>query len=457
MRYTSPQLSVMMRSPWPRKFRGPIGCLLPVGKKVDSGRVNEPLGNERARHPWHGILASSENIEHDRVVRESLVRLSELPSHRLRAAVQVRLMHRDDPSRAHDAASGLESGLDLGRVMRVIVVDAHAANDAVKFEPTLGAAKRGDCVERRLRIEPEPDENRESSGRVEGVVATGDSLGERSNPLPRYSSENSTPAPVATEWRLTSARGIHSKSHNVVVSECFRDAHRAGIVARDDDGFACLVRELDERGIERIVRSVVVEVVGIDIRDECDGRVVEQKRAVGLVGLDDEKVVASERRTQSERLDDAAVDETWVGPEREQRSDDHAGRRRLAVRAGDCDEALGTDEPREGLRSVQHRDAPLDRREILGVVGPQRSREDERIGVCEPRICRVVADRYSRAKLAKVARVVVLRPVGARHGVSSREEQSRDAAHAGPADSHEVNRPEVVGQRQGQVWLDHRE
>ena len=49
--------------------------------------------------------------------------------------------------------------------------------------------------------------------------------------------------------------------------------------------------EIDEGAHERLARTVEVEVLGVDVRDECDRGVVQQERAVGLVRLDDEEIV----------------------------------------------------------------------------------------------------------------------------------------------------------------------
>ena len=69
-----------------------------------------------------------------------------------------------------------------------------------------------------------------------------------------------------------------------------------GVVGRDDDELARPVGEVDEGLLEGLARAVVVEVVGVDVRDERDRGVVEQERAVGLVGLDDEQLAVAARR-----------------------------------------------------------------------------------------------------------------------------------------------------------------
>ena len=65
--------------------------------------------------------------------------------------------------------------------------------------------------------------------------------------------------------------------------------------------------------LEGVLGAVVIEVVGVDVRDERDRGVVEQEGAVGFVGLDDEQLALARCRAATPRLrDDAAVDEARV-------------------------------------------------------------------------------------------------------------------------------------------------
>ena len=230
------------------------------------------------------------------------------------------------------------------------------------------------------------------------------------------------------------------------------DVRRTGVVRRHHDELVRLLGEGHEGVLERLERAVVVEVIGVDVRDQGDRGVVEQERAVRLVGLDDEQLAASRLRALSERGDDAAVHEAGVFAEAEQTGDDHAGRRGLAVRAGDGDETLAADQPRQRLRPVQHRDALLERQLVLRVVLPQRAGDHERVGVADVR--RVVADRDGGAESAQrvdVRRVPHVRPG---HGVTGLQEQPRDAAHPRTADTDEVQCAQVVGDGGVEVGFD---
>ena len=90
---------------------------------------------------------------------------------------------------------------------------------------------------------------------------------------------------------------------------------RARIVARGHHELGRALGERHEGVLERLLRAVVIEVVGVDVGDQGDGGVVEQERAVGLVGLDDEELARSVRRAAAEARDHAAVHEARVGAE----------------------------------------------------------------------------------------------------------------------------------------------
>ena len=103
--------------------------------------IGEPVGDERPGDAGLRVFAGAVDVEHDGVVGEPLVARGELAGHHAGAAVEVRLVDGDDPSGADDRAGGGQRGGDLGRVVRVVVVDPHAAHGAVQFEPAPGAAE----------------------------------------------------------------------------------------------------------------------------------------------------------------------------------------------------------------------------------------------------------------------------------------------------------------------------
>lgn len=78
----------------------------------------------------------------------------------------------------------------------------------------------------------------------------------------------------------------------------------AGVVGAGDDRSAPgldAVAELDE-GFAHLLRgSVVIEVVGFDVREDADGRFVEEERSVGFVCFGDEDVSGAQMGVRARR------------------------------------------------------------------------------------------------------------------------------------------------------------
>ena len=321
----------------------------------------------------------------------------------------------------------------------------------MQLEAASGAGEARDAGEGCRGVEPEPDEHGERAGGVDGVVATGDAEGRPVRGALVVDRERHGTVGLDGVHADRGIRGL-AEADDPLVREACGDARGAGVVGGDDDEFARPVAEVDEGLLERVARAVVVEVVGVDVRDERDRGVVEQERPVRLVGLDDEELALTGCRADAELLDDAAVHEARVLAELEQAGDDHAGRRGLAVRAGDGHEALAGDEPGEGLRTVQHGQPAVEGELVLGVVLPQRAGHDDRVGVAN--VGGVVSDRDLGAEVAQGGDVRRVAHVGSGDAMPGAEEQARDAAHAGAADADEVHGAELGGDLGGEVGLD---
>ncbi len=74
--------------------------------------------------------------------------------------------------------------------------------------------------------------------------------------------------------------GILTEGQDALARERGGHAFGAGVVTRDHDELGRGAGELHERSVERLVRSVVVEVIGVDVGDEGHCGVVEQEGAV---------------------------------------------------------------------------------------------------------------------------------------------------------------------------------
>ena len=415
--------------------------------------VGERAADEGAGHARHRIFTRAVHVEHDGVIGGGFEHLGELAVHLLRARVGVRLLDRDDPPLADDAPGSGEGRRDLGGVMGVVVVDADAALHTVQFEPAHRAAEPLDGAQGRFELVAQGQQHRDRACGVDRVVRAGH--GEAPRDRDTGVGEGERDGAMGVDARDAHVcRGILTERHDTRVRERRRDALRAGVVGADDDRLARLVAEGDERVVERVARAPVVEVVGIDVRDERDRRVVEQERAVGLVGLDHEQVVRSGAARDTGIGDHSPADERRVGALGTEGRHDHAGRGGLAVRARNAHEATPADQPVQRLRAVDHVQAALFGEQELGVLGPDRPRVHHGVGVCR-QVGRVVTDVHVGAAGGEGAQGGTVGTVGPRHPDASVEEHPGEPRHARAADADEVRGGDVVGDREGQVGSNH--
>ena len=122
--------------------------------------------------------------------------------------------------------------------------------------------------------------------------------------------------------------------------------------------------------------------------------------------------------------------------------------------AGYSDKRFFSDNPGEGLRSVERGNSPSKGSKILRVVGPESRREDDCINV--PDVAGVLPNGHRDAQFTKGRRVVVLATVRAGHHVTGLEKHPSDTAHSRTADPDEVNCADRRRKGLGKIWRYHR-
>ncbi len=174
---------------------------------------------------------------------------------------------------------------------------------------------------------PMPDQHGERTGRVDRVVAPGNA--ERAREICALPGQGERHRAVCHDRVNTHiGGGVLPEGQDALAVEARGDRQRLpGRRSRPRRARPHPRRTATNASSNASLRAVVVEVIGVDVRDERDRGVVEQEGAVGLVGLDDEQVAGAPVRADAERLDDPAVDEARILLELDQRGDDHAGRR----------------------------------------------------------------------------------------------------------------------------------
>ncbi len=204
-----------------------------------------------------------------------------------------------------------------------------------------------------------------------------------------------------------------------------------------------ILDKLDERILHRIERTVVVEMFGIDVRDDRIGAVEAQEAAVTLVRLHHHPVRRAEAGVGAVAVDDAAVDDGRVHPARIEQRCHHRGGRRLAVRPGHRDGGLEAHQLGQHFRAADDGDALFQRLLHLGVAALDRGRGDDHRRVAE--IGGLMADHHLDAAFAQAFHDIALGHVGALYGVTQIVHHLGDARHADAADADEMNSADVGG------------
>ena len=211
--------------------------------------------------------------------------------------------------------------------------------------------------------------------------------------------------------------------------------------------------EAGEAGLQLGARAPAGVVVELDVGDHRDlGMELEEAR-VGLVGLGDHPLPSAppgvRRPAAGTRARELTADEeAWIRADGGEGVDDHAGRRRLPVRARDRDQPAQRAELGEQLTAVDHPLAALAGERKLGVVLGDRGRHDD-LGIRRD-VGGVVADPRLEARLPQPAQIGALGAVAAGDPGAELVSDEREPAHPSATDRDEVKRPP------GPLGLSHR-
>ncbi len=213
-----------------------------------------------------------------------------------------------------------------------------------------------------------------------------------------------------------------------------------GVGGAEDDGAAGrhVADVAAKRLLHGLIGAVVVEVVGLDVSDERDLRVVAEEGAVVLVGLDDDVRAVAGRGVGAEVGDFGADEVGRVAAGRREDVGDEAAGRALAVATGDTDANLALHEPRDHLGALDHGDAALAGRDELRIVADRGRGGDDEVGVADVG-GRVWADDDARAERLQRVGQGRAAQVGTGDIVAPGEQDAADGGHVHAAYAHEVH------------------
>ena len=191
-------------------------------------------------------------------------------------------------------------------------------------------------------------------------------------------------------------------------------------------------------GLDDVVeRAEVVEVVAVDVQNDAERGVQLQEGVDIFAGLADHGVALADAAVAADEGQLAADDGARVAARLDQDLREHAGRGRLAVRAGDGDGVRKLlREQAEHHRALERRDALFARGDKLRVILLCGGGVDDELRVAD--VLGAVAHADRDAVAADALERVGFVDVAAGDHIALMVEDLRHRAHARAADAHKV-------------------
>ena len=381
-------------------------------------------------------------------------------------------LEADDDARAvalggHLVARGGEHRVDLGRVVGVVIVDAHAVEVAAldlaaELEAAAHAGKVGEPLPQLLRVGAGKHASEQRGRGVEHHVAARDTeliahrggvfghvqLHSRRDvgAFHRFLGDHGAGGDVGVGrdgLRGAVAKHVHAPGGGALTAlGCVRVVQADHEVTAGLDAVGEVVEDLEVR----LVGFEEVEVVGLDVGNHRDVRLVAKQRRVRLVRLGHEHVAGSVMGVRAGAVELTANGEGGVHPGRLQRHHRHGRGGGLAVRPGEEHLGVALHELAKQVGAADHRDSLLcgahQLRVVLGDRG-EAGHHDGRELSGKLEVFARVADGHLRALQAQRAdRARLLHVRTGDHGAAV-EQDVGHAGHAGAADADEVDAGEV--------------
>ena len=217
------------------------------------------------------------------------------------------------------------------------------------------------------------------------------------------------------------------------------DAHHGGAI----EGH---ILDKGQEGIlRRLERAVVVEMLGVDIGNDCKGCRQLDERTVGLIRLDHHPLALAKPRIGAIGVDDAAIDDSRVESYLVENCRHHRSRCRLAMCTGNRDAALEAHQLGEHFRATHDRKESRPRFYQLRVFRPDRRRHDDHLRILE--IPGLLADENLDAKGLQPLHIGAVGKIASLHLVAEIVHHFGDTAHADTTDAGEVNCADVEWRR----------
>ena len=361
----------------------------------------------------------------------------------LRARVQVRLKHRDQPPTGERLPRRRERRAHFGRMVRVIIDHRDSACFAQPLEAARHARELREGMRRGAQVRLQRERRSKRRRCVADVVHPGHAQPQRNAPASRQL--NLSLRPPWLEPRCGDPHvGTRPRPHAPHRHGQRRShpLHATARIVRAGDHPPRAARELDKRGLQGGEASVALEVVGLDVVDHRHRRGQREERLVELIRLDDEQITAAQPGVSAPPCDAAADDPRGVSPGGRQRLGYHDRRGRLAVRAGNRHNRPPRNDLAEGVGPPYHRNSQracaLQLRLLLG----NRSGDHDCAGAIHvPRVMSPPNPDPQGCQIGCPRRVRIT----PRYDHTLLLGEQRQSTHPRTANPHEVNRAGVSG------------
>ena len=279
-------------------------CAALAAPRQRSAGGDERVGDEARRHPGDRLLARRIDLGQKDHIRRG-ERRAELAREVARAREEVRLKRDDDPTLGIRDARRRERRRDLRRVVRVVVDHDHAARFAEPLEATLDTRERREA-RRHLRRPSRraPARSTSAASALSTLCRPGICELDRAEVFVVVHDVESV-EPVRREHEILRARGARRASRSRSESPRCCSASAALFAPASSAQSTMRARaahELRERALDVGEVGVDVEVIGLDVGDDGDGRRQREKRAIVFVRFDDVQTVAARAEIPSHAL-----------------------------------------------------------------------------------------------------------------------------------------------------------
>src|SRR5437588_10010773 len=351
----------------------------------------------------------------------------------------MRLKERDDAALGIAAARRVERRFDFGRMMRVIVDDERAVVVAEDLEAAIDAQELGNAGGDRVGTDAELARDCNRGQRIAHVVLAGNEELEETDAVDFERRSAIVELQIARRHISAGAEAVADDLRIVAAPSAVEQRRDRGIIDASDDRAARphVFREDAERFDDVVEAAVVLEVIGLDIRDNGDLRPQLVEGAVVLVRLDDDDVALAVLGVRGDVLQDAADDDGRIEAGIFENGGDHGRSRGLAVCPGNADAALFIDDRREQILAADDLDALLAPGVDLGVRTFDGGSDDDRIDAGQVRGVMSDADVDSAAgqKRHDFGRF----EIASGDGFAASLQDLCNPAHSDAADANEMN------------------